>query len=828
LENTRISGHLQKGDIYISEKDLRFHDVTGDAIVAGGILEGKNIEASLGNHRCSRGKLTMGLKGANAPFHLNVWVKADAEHIPSLLKQKNLLRSKAVLRETDRLTGTRGSVLGRIILGDRLDSIHVAFEVTEMNLAIRYEPLPFPLVLTGGKVFFDERIVKITGVHGSIGNSSFSGLTARINLDDTAFVEIADGQLMVNTDEMYPWITSFRQIKPVFKDVRSMSGIIAAASLTMKGSLYQPKDWRFTVNGEARKLAIDATFLPGRAEETTGMFKITEDKFDLKDVRMRMIDSALDVSGTLTPFPADISSISLSLQGEIGPRVNAWISSFIRIPQELAVRAPFSLSDITLSWEKNRSTTFNGRLLFGKGIEVALKLTKTADELSVHEISVKNSDTDVTANVTLNKKAVDIVFKGILTSSTVNAILAHHMVSDASLRGDFRAHIVLKDPRQSVAEGVIEGTNFPIPWQYEVPLVMHDIAVNAQNKHIVVNTAHFSLGKENFMLKGSIDTTPAWFSVDMDLSADGIDWETLANIVRGTNDKEEGGKAGLLQDIPARGKVRIQSGFLRFRQFTLKPFHADISFDDERVHVRAKEAALCGISTTGDVHITSHGAEVAIGLSARNLELEPTLLCLSEKKVDMTGTFEIEADLKAKGKIDTIEKSVHGTFNFSAKDGKIVRSQPIEKTLDLVNETGNFKRKLSDLGKKIIDYRVLTMRGTIEEQRVVLEEGMLDASIFEILAQGEMHLREKTLDLNALVAPLSIGDRVVKKIPVLGHILGGNLVAVPVKIKGNLYDPQVTFLLPSAIGSAFLGIMERTIKLPIIIIEPVLPEKKQK
>jgi hypothetical protein len=175
LENTRISGHLQKGDIYISEKDLRFHDVTGDAIVAGGILEGKNIEASLGNHRCSRGKLTMGLKGANAPFHLNVWVKADAEHIPSLLKQKNLLRSKAVLRETDRLTGTRGSVLGRIILGDRLDSIHVAFEVTEMNLAIRYEPLPFPLVLTGGKVFFDERIVKITGVHGSIGNSSFSG-----------------------------------------------------------------------------------------------------------------------------------------------------------------------------------------------------------------------------------------------------------------------------------------------------------------------------------------------------------------------------------------------------------------------------------------------------------------------------------------------------------------------------------------------------------------------------------------------------------------------------------------------------------------------------
>jgi uncharacterized protein involved in outer membrane biogenesis len=826
LEHMRISGRLQRGDIYISEKDLRFHDVTGDAIIAGGILEGENIEASLGNHRCSRGKLTMGLKGTDAPFHLNMWVKADVGNIPSLLKQKNLLSSKAVLRETGRLSGTRGSALGRLILGDRLDSIHVAFEVTEMNLAIHYEPLPFPLVITGGKVFFNEEIVEISGVHGSIGNSSFSGLTAKINLDTTAFIEIADGKLMLNTDDIYPWITSFRQIKPVLKDVPSMSGIIAVSSLTMKGSLYQPKDWRFTVNGEARKLAIDATFLPGRAEETTGMFKITEDKLDLKDVRMRMIDSVLKLSGTFRPFPANISSIALSLQGEIGPRVNSWISSFIMIPQELAVRAPFFLSDMNLSWEKNRSTTFDGRLLFGRVIQVALKLTKTPDELSVHEISVKDSDTDVTANVTLNKKAVDIVFGGIVTSSTLSAILAQHMVRDASLRGDFRAHILLKDPRQSVAEGVIEGRNFPIPWQYKVPLVMHDIALNAQNKHIAVNTAHFSLGKENFMLKGSIDTTPAWFSVDMDLSADGIEWETLENIVRGTNDKGEGNNAGLPQNIPVRGKVRMQSGFLRFRQFTLKPFHADISFDDERVHVLAKEAALCGISTTGDIHVTSHGAEVAIGLSARNLQLEPTLLCLSEKKVDMTGTFELYADLKAKGKIDTIEKSLHGTLNFSAKDGNIVRSQAIEKTLDLVNETENFKTKLPDLGSKIIDYRLLAMRGTIEEHRVVLEEGMLDASIFKILAQGEMNLREKTLDLNALVAPVGIGGGIVNEIPVLGPILGVNLVAVPVKIKGNLYDPQVTFLSPSAIGSAFLGIMERTIKLPITIIEPVLPQRK--
>lgn len=81
----------------------------------------------------------------------------------------------------------------------------------------------------------------------------------------------------------------------------------------------------------------------------------------------------------------------------------------------------------------------------------------------------------------------------------------------------------------------------------------------------------------------------------------------------------------------------------------------------------AKKAALCGISTIGDVYITDQGAEVNIGLSAKKLELKPTILCLSDKKVDMTGTFEMKADIKAKGKIDTIVKSFNGTFDITAK-----------------------------------------------------------------------------------------------------------------------------------------------------------------
>jgi len=312
----------------------------------------------------------------------------------------------------------------------------------------------------------------------------------------------------------------------------------------------------------------------------------------------------------------------------------------------------------------------------------------------------------------------------------------------------------------------------------------------------------------------------------MDISSDGFDWETVEKIVGGTKKTEDGTKTGSLEDVPLKGTLRIQSDFFKYRQFTWEPLHADISFDGKTIRIRSKKAALCGISTTGDVDITPEGAEIDIALSAKNLQLQPTILCISDKKADITGRFEMKADLKAKGKLDTIVKSLNGSFTISAKKGEILKSQSLDKTLDIVNKTENVKGKLPDLDKTKIKYRVFTASGTIKEYMVEVKESMLDTSAFGILAQGKVDLDSQTLDLNALVAPLNFAQSIVGKIPVLGHLLGGNIVSVPVKISGNLSDPQVTFLSPSAIGSAFLGIMERTIKLPITIIEPILPGKK--
>ncbi|MFZ2196452.1 MAG: hypothetical protein WAV13_01875, partial [Thermodesulfovibrionales bacterium] len=458
-KNIRIAGKMRSGIIYIEAKDLMFQNVAGDVLISGGILEAGNVSASLENHKGSGGKLRIGLKGKDAPFHLDMRVKADAAQLISLLKNKDLLRNEAVLHEMDRIHDLRGSAEGRLILGDRLDAIHVKIAVEDMNLTARYEPLPFPLAITGGRLSFDEKTVGLADSGGSIGESSFSGLTARLSLASPYALEITSGQMSISVDEIYPWITSFEEIRPVLKDVRSAKGMISVSSVDLVGTLYQPKGWKFHANGETKKLVLDAAFLPGKAEEMNGMFTVTQNELSLKNMRAKIRDSLITVTGTIREFPSDIRSIDIALQGSIGPEVASWTAALLKLPPEIKLRAPFSVTEAIFSLEKDRKTAFSGKLLFGQGTQVSLSVMKTPDAITVSDLTIKDRDHDLSAGIVLARDTIDASFRGTLTSQTLKAIFAESTYSDASIEGAFRTHIVIEQPRQSTAEGRVKGKN---------------------------------------------------------------------------------------------------------------------------------------------------------------------------------------------------------------------------------------------------------------------------------------------------------------------------------------------------------------------------------
>jgi hypothetical protein len=85
-------------------------------------------------------------------------------------------------------------------------------------------------------------------------------------------------------------------------------------------------------------------------------------------------------------------------------------------------------------------------------------------------------------------------------------------------------------------------------------------------------------------------------------------------------------------------------------------------------------------------------------------------------------------------------------------------------------------------------------------------------------------LVNQRIDLVVAVAPLKTVDWIVRHIPIVGYILGGTLVSIPVKVQGDLYDPTISPLDPAEVGLGFLGIMERTLNFPIKFIKRIFKD----
>jgi len=134
-----------------------------------------------------------------------------------------------------------------------------------------------------------------------------------------------------------------------------------------------------------------------------------------------------------------------------------------------------------------------------------------------------------------------------------------------------------------------------------------------------------------------------------------------------------------------------------------------------------------------------------------------------------------------------------------------------------------FLGKVPDLAHDGFAYNSLSIKGTLSDGELKIGEAVLDGSSMNIVAQGTVDVRTGKVEITALASPLKTIDTILRKIPVVRYILGGSLVSVAVKAEGDLDDPTVSILPPSAVVKGFLGVVERVLRLPVRIFEGGVP-----
>jgi uncharacterized protein YhdP len=170
--------------------------------------------------------------------------------------------------------------------------------------------------------------------------------------------------------------------------------------------------------------------------------------------------------------------------------------------------------------------------------------------------------------------------------------------------------------------------------------------------------------------------------------------------------------------------------------------------------------------------------------------------------------------------------SLGGKIGFAARKGRVyndVLVVPILKYKKIADLMGD---KAADAKKNGIPYDTFGLRGTIQDGTFTVTEGVIKSSIMNLAANGDIDLINDRFDITVLIAPFTKVDAAVKMIPILGNILGGTLVTVPLRVKGPFKDPKVTPIPASAIGEGLLGIMKRTLEIPFNVMDDVSPKKR--
>ncbi len=95
-----------------------------------------------------------------------------------------------------------------------------------------------------------------------------------------------------------------------------------------------------------------------------------------------------------------------------------------------------------------------------------------------------------------------------------------------------------------------------------------------------------------------------------------------------------------------------------------------------------------------------------------------------------------------------------------------------------------------------------------------------------MLGKGTLDFKQMTLDVELLAAPFKTVDSAIKSIPGVNYLMAGNLISIPVGVKGDVADPKVSIMSATDISSSFLDFAERAIKSPLKLIESLPFYKK--
>jgi len=858
-----IQGRLVGGEIFIPEVELNLQDVQGDATITNGILHGDNGEARMGNSYGRQGKVAIALTEAKAPFHIEGLIQADLSQLPPVLTR--LIENDDLKKELTLLEKFEGSAVGMLVIGEDTRNLNVRVTASDIRLNGRYRRIPYPLSINGGKLLLDGTRMALTNLNVTVGNSSLSRLSSRFSWTQTSSLELSSESASIDLAQIYAWLAENKTFEADLQRIEALNGTLSLQNVNLKGPLLKPYQWRLQADGDVQDLSLSSSLLPRDLSVVKGHFTCEGEQLNVQDLNAQVGNSSFSDLSVLLKW-GKVRTLSVNTQKTVIflDEVFPWLQSHEALKQSLRPIGPlggtlafqslafssplagkidneFSLSGAIEKCDIHSpkfptDIEFTGGDLFWQGTRIDLQKTNAGfGESVVKGLSLEKQWGDATS-FELKSDSADIriaeLYSWLVSFEALQKMFKGYVATQGKLTlgsFDFKGPEGRSKAWQFQMAGdlqglVLESDYFKAPIQIGTAKFSVGDTPGAAvvQGRINLDTAQISWEDSQMILQGQMTFSAKELLLEMQLAADRLNWVQVDQIIELGNKMEPGTKTQLL------GSLKVETDNFTYDEYTWRPMHAEISLNETDTRIVIKKADLCGIQFPGIVNVSADDVELYFNPLAENQNLELSVACLSEKKNLADGNFNLNGELMSKARPNLFPKSLTGNLEFTANQGRIYRFGMLAKIFALLNVTEIYRGEVPDLTGKGFAYNAIAATGIFQDGKLIIKDTSIDSPSMGIAIEGDIDLIKKKVNLVVLVAPFKTVDRIVKHIPLVGNILGGTLISIPFRAIGDLGDPDVIPLSPTAVGSGMLGILERTLKLPITIIQPVLPASKNK
>jgi hypothetical protein len=854
LENILIRGQMEQGRIFIPGVELDLDDVTGDVVIAGGILEGSRLRAHYRGTRGENGFLRLGLAPADPVIELDIAMHADIAPLPAILAR--VIPEGSFRAELRRVEAFSGTATGRLQLNGSLDNVGVRVDAADIAVEARYQRLPLPLTFTGGRFFYDGPSIEVRDLDVRVGSSTLTRVSSRLGLDadlpltassPAAAVELADLQRLFGDH-------------PPLASLTSLEGTAGFQDWELAGSAADPQTWEIRSSGSVRKLNLTSELLPGpvRVDQAPFVWEgrnirtqgwtlaiggsrmdVTSGGLDwtgipVLDLAASRVDASVedllwflssrpDLAAHLEPFaPLSGTATLRDAQSRVafppgaGARVDVIASLDSAQITSHRVPEPMRLDSGRLHWQGSSLEVNDLNLALGtSGVR---RLTLAFDWGAGDRFEIRADTAAIECGEVypwlallpgLRRLREDI--SGLQGNVEVASFGLSGRISDAlnwNLHADSRLNHM-----------VITTTFLEKPIRIRLGNLKAEETASATSGGTVlrVEDLQTSTGSNRVMASGDIRFAPEDIALDLSLTAESIDWNEIQTL------SDRLSRRRPTESRPVKGRIGLHAEAFKIGRYDFHPLVAEAVLTPGGTTVAIERADLCGIVLIGRLAFADGRLNAYIVPVADGTLLDHTITCLSEEKAMASGRFNLDGALQVNAPPAEFMKAFTGNIEVIAEDGRFLRSNLFAKILSLINFTEIYRGTVPDLTGEGLEYKRMKLSGEFRDGKLIVNGWTINGPSLWMGARGEVDLVDDTLHLFVLVSPFKTVDRIINAIPGLRWILGGRLVAIPMEARGGLSDPEVIPMAPSAVGQSILDMLGRTLRLPLHIVQPLIP-----